>query len=37
MTTGMDKENRKKLISSIITNLDRDELSIAKERIEERL
>ena len=33
----MDKENRKKLISSIITNLDRDELSIAKERIEERL
>lgn len=37
MTTGMDKENRKKLISSIITNLDRDELSIAKERIEEQL
>lgn len=37
MTTGMDKENRKKLISSIITNLNREELSIAKERIEERL
>lgn len=37
MTTGMDKENRKKLISSIITNLDKEELSMAKESIEERL
>lgn len=37
MTTGMDKDNKKKLIANIIMKLDEEELSIAKKTIKECL